>query len=153
MDTPLSREFLLEQGHCCDNNCINCPYKDETMKQSNTDRQYEDSMRNTSIGWIGIIVSVIMVILMAHCQPATAQTVYEVQYKNQADVLVYEVDYPSQADIKYYVVQYKSQANEQKHHWYYVQYPSQAQYTIYWVKYKSQADTLVYRVDYPSQTH
>ena len=24
---PLSREFLLKRGYCCDNNCKNCPYK------------------------------------------------------------------------------------------------------------------------------
>ena len=24
---PLSREFLLNRGFCCNNGCINCPYK------------------------------------------------------------------------------------------------------------------------------
>jgi hypothetical protein len=24
---PLSREFLLKRGYCCDNKCKNCPYK------------------------------------------------------------------------------------------------------------------------------
>lgn len=24
---PLSREFLLKRGHCCNNGCLNCPYK------------------------------------------------------------------------------------------------------------------------------
>ena len=28
---PLSREFLLKRGHCCDNKCKNCPYKPTKM--------------------------------------------------------------------------------------------------------------------------
>tara|TARA_Y100001973_G_scaffold66288_1_gene96923 strand:- start:322 stop:444 length:123 start_codon:yes stop_codon:yes gene_type:complete len=24
---PLSREFLLKRGYCCDNKCKKCPYK------------------------------------------------------------------------------------------------------------------------------
>ena len=31
-DKPLSREFLIKQGSCCNNNCINCPYKKNNMK-------------------------------------------------------------------------------------------------------------------------
>ena len=30
---PLSREFLLRRGFCCNNNCKNCPYK--KMKMTN----------------------------------------------------------------------------------------------------------------------
>jgi|TARA_R100001086_G_C11731043_1_gene229707 hypothetical protein len=28
---PLSREFLLKRGYCCDNNCKNCPYKNKNI--------------------------------------------------------------------------------------------------------------------------
>ena len=59
--------------------------------ESHKVRQYKDSMRATAIGWIGIIVSVIMMLLLATCQPATAQTVYEVQYESQANVKLYKV--------------------------------------------------------------
>ena len=131
------------------------PTQDEIIAhnraESHRKRQYQDSMRMTVIGWIGIIITTIIMLLVT-CQPATAQTMYEVEYENQADLLVYKVKYPSQADIRYYVVEYRSQADESKNHWYYVRYPSQAQYTIYWVKYPSQADSLVYEVEYPSQT-
>jgi len=27
MHPPLTREFLLRRGYCCDNECKNCPYK------------------------------------------------------------------------------------------------------------------------------
>ena len=27
MSKPLSREFLLERGACCDNGCVNCPWR------------------------------------------------------------------------------------------------------------------------------
>ena len=30
MNKPLTREFLLERGYCCDNGCTNCPYKDDS---------------------------------------------------------------------------------------------------------------------------
>ena len=28
---PLSREFLLKRGYCCNNKCQNCPYKTTKM--------------------------------------------------------------------------------------------------------------------------
>jgi hypothetical protein len=28
---PLSREFLLNRGFCCNNGCLNCPYKTKPM--------------------------------------------------------------------------------------------------------------------------
>jgi len=30
---PLSREFLLSRGRCCNNGCINCPYMDGIMEK------------------------------------------------------------------------------------------------------------------------
>jgi len=27
VNIPLSREFLLERGHCCNSGCTNCPYQ------------------------------------------------------------------------------------------------------------------------------
>lgn len=29
---PLSREFLLKRGFCCNNDCTNCPYKMKSPK-------------------------------------------------------------------------------------------------------------------------
>jgi hypothetical protein len=31
---PLSREFLLNRGFCCNNGCINCPYKQKPNMQN-----------------------------------------------------------------------------------------------------------------------
>lgn len=31
--SPLSREFLLSRGRCCNNGCTNCPYVEVTMTQ------------------------------------------------------------------------------------------------------------------------
>lgn len=33
MAKPLSREFLLKRGHCCNNGCLNCPYKPIVMNK------------------------------------------------------------------------------------------------------------------------
>jgi len=36
MYPPLTREFLLRRGYCCDNDCKNCPYKDKQKEIMNT---------------------------------------------------------------------------------------------------------------------
>lgn len=33
MIEPMSREFLISQGRCCMNDCLNCPYKEDLTKQ------------------------------------------------------------------------------------------------------------------------
>tara|TARA_R110002153_G_scaffold187311_1_gene340332 strand:+ start:197 stop:439 length:243 start_codon:yes stop_codon:yes gene_type:complete len=40
---PLSREYLLNRGTCCDNNCFNCPYKPKKTKMKK--HPYYDSDR------------------------------------------------------------------------------------------------------------
>ena len=37
---PLSREFLLKRGYCCNNGCINCPY----MKKLKTKQDLIDAV-------------------------------------------------------------------------------------------------------------
>jgi hypothetical protein len=39
MNTPLSREYLLKRGSCCNSNCMNCPYK--TNKNMENKRDYK----------------------------------------------------------------------------------------------------------------
>jgi NTP pyrophosphatase (non-canonical NTP hydrolase) len=41
--TPLSRNFLLQRGFCCNNGCTNCPYKNMTFKE------YQDKAVKTAI--------------------------------------------------------------------------------------------------------
>jgi len=36
MNKPLSREFLLKRGFCCNNGCINCPY----MKDKKASKEF-----------------------------------------------------------------------------------------------------------------
>ena len=91
-------------------------------------RNYQYSITVTFWSWIGIIACILLQLVT--CQPAPAQTMYEVQYESEADIKLYEVAYSSQADIKYYVVDYKSQANEQRNHWYWTDYPSEAKYRV-----------------------
>lgn len=35
MYKPLSKEFLLKRGYCCNNGCKNCPYKQKKIKKEN----------------------------------------------------------------------------------------------------------------------
>ena len=124
---------------------------DYNRAESYYTRKYRNSMISFTVGWIGIILTVIALLIVG-CQTATAQTMFEVQYESQADIKLYEVDYPSQADMLYYEVEYRSQVNEKKNHWYWTNYISQAKYRVWWAKYPSQADRKVYKVRYPSQT-
>ena len=41
MYKPLSREFLLKRGYCCNSGCTNCPYKEKDM-ENNKDNKYGD---------------------------------------------------------------------------------------------------------------
>ena len=37
---PLSREFLLKRGFCCNNGCINCPYKIKSEEMPSHYKEY-----------------------------------------------------------------------------------------------------------------
>ena len=41
MYKPLSREFLLKRGYCCNSGCTNCPYKEKDM-ENDKENKYED---------------------------------------------------------------------------------------------------------------
>jgi len=65
---PLSREFLLRQGFCCNGDCINCPYKEKKMKQGKRNNQNKDSSNFAAFGFIGvftIIITLIVFIIIA----------------------------------------------------------------------------------------
>ncbi len=45
MYKPLSREFLLKRGYCCNSGCTNCPYKEKDMEKKEykpKSKRYED---------------------------------------------------------------------------------------------------------------
>jgi len=43
---PLSKKFLEERGYCCNNGCINCPYKEIIMgKELNEDSGFKVSIK------------------------------------------------------------------------------------------------------------
>ena len=41
---PLSRKYLLKRGYCCNNGCLNCPYKKNLNKNK---ENYGDKSKNT----------------------------------------------------------------------------------------------------------
>lgn len=81
---------------------------------------------------------------------ASAQAVYAVQYKSDADVKVYVTNYKSDADLVVYKCQYKSDADGNKGLWHFVNYKSDAKKKIFFVQYKSDADIVIYFCDYKS---
>ncbi len=82
---------------------------------------------------------------------AKAQTIFSVDYANQADFKVYVVDYASQADLLVNKVKHKSHVKDNQGLWFFVDYKSQAEKSIFFVEYQSQADLLIHFVDYKSQ--
>ena len=79
---PLSREFLLQRGHCCNNNCLNCPYKDKDMK---TEKQYKDSMTNLIIGIIGIALTLIVILTLRSTSPEQQHQEIEMELLNEME--------------------------------------------------------------------
>ena len=103
-----------------------------------------------NVGWIGVIVTVLITLLIG--TQCTAQTMYEVKYKTQADVRLWKAKHRSQADFTYWIAPYRSQANRQFNHWYIVDYPSQSEVKFIWVTHRSQATHVVWQEKYGSQT-
>ena len=58
---PISREYLLKRGTCCNNNCTNCPYKVEQGKRKD---QIEFSNKMVAIGFGGVIGIVIFCLIV-----------------------------------------------------------------------------------------
>ena len=81
---------------------------------------------------------------------ASAQTVYSVSYKSDADVKVYVTDTKSDADLVVYKCKYKSDAQGNNGLWFFTDYKSDAKKTVYFVEYKSDADIVIYFCDYKS---
>jgi hypothetical protein len=115
-----------------------------------TNQRNKDTHIINNVGWIGLILTILIQILTS--TTTQAQTIYEVEYKSQSNIVLYKTQYKSQATYKYYIVQYRSKANTSKHHWYIVQYESQAELKVWWTEYPNQADHKVYEVNYPSET-
>lgn len=63
---PLSREFLLNRGHCCNNGCKNCPYKKENMKDKRLKKMFK---KDAITGWI--IVALFFVFVGLSIEPAS----------------------------------------------------------------------------------
>tara|TARA_R110000737_G_C14488135_1_gene469718 strand:- start:255 stop:755 length:501 start_codon:yes stop_codon:yes gene_type:complete len=52
MNKPLSREYLLKQGRCCNNGCTNCPYKENNMKfRSIISKKYKVKLKDLTSIW------------------------------------------------------------------------------------------------------
>jgi len=95
--------------------------------------------------------AMLLYIFMCFIGGIHAQRVYEVKYKNQADIKIYVTKYKSQADLKVYKTAYKSRAKGNRGLWYFTNYPARAQKKVYFVPYKSQADLKIFFVPYKSQ--
>lgn len=41
---PLSREFLLKRGYCCNHGCVNCPYKKQTKNMTEREMTFGEKL-------------------------------------------------------------------------------------------------------------
>jgi hypothetical protein len=69
-------------------------------------RQLKDSTMFSALGWIGIIISVILMLVMS-CTALQAQNVVFVNSKRQADITIYITSNKWQADTKVKFVKHK----------------------------------------------
>ncbi len=81
---------------------------------------------------------------------ASAQTVYSVSSKSDADVKVFVTNYKSDADLVVYKCKYKSDAQGNNGLWFFTDYKSDAKKKVYFVSSKSDADIVIYITDYKS---
>jgi hypothetical protein len=70
---PLSREFLLKRGYCCNNGCKNCPYKKVKIKKRGlkimkNDRLKKMFTKDAITGWV--IVALFFVFVGISIEPA-----------------------------------------------------------------------------------
>jgi hypothetical protein len=63
---PLTREYLLKQGSCCDGDCMNCPYIDIKYNGRRKDQiEFSNKMAMISIGSIiGIVIFLLITSLI-----------------------------------------------------------------------------------------
>jgi hypothetical protein len=67
---PLSREFLLNRGHCCNNGCKNCPYKEKkNMKERIKEMKAKMFTKDAITGWV--IVAMFFVFVGLSIEPAS----------------------------------------------------------------------------------
>jgi hypothetical protein len=97
------------------------------------------------------LILIFVVLLFSGLSPLSAQTLFSVQYQNQAEVKVYVVKYESQADLKVYKVPYRSQAKGNEGLWFFEEHVNQAHKKIFFVKYENQADLKIFFVKYRNQ--
>lgn len=95
-------------------------------------------------------VSIFAAIFMLLSASLSAQTVFSVDYKSDADVKVYVAKYKSDADLVVYKAKYKSDAGDNDGVWFFCDYKSDAKKKIYFCEYKSDADLVVFFADYKS---
>ena len=66
---PLSREFLLNRGYCCDSGCKNCPYREKKNMKERIKEMKKRMFRKEAItGWI--IVALFFVFVGISIEPA-----------------------------------------------------------------------------------
>ena len=66
---PLSREFLLKRGYCCDNGCKNCPYrKRKNMKERIKEMKKRMFRKEAITGWV--IVALFLMYVGISIEPA-----------------------------------------------------------------------------------
>ena len=79
------------------------------------------------------------------------QRLHIVDHAFRADVKVCEVDYPNQADVLVYIAPYPHRAKGNKGHWYFTEFKFTSDKSVFFTKYRYQADVNVYFVRYPGQ--
>jgi len=92
----------------------------------------------------------ISLLILTFSFSSKSQKVFEVKYKNEADVVIFITQNLYDADLKVYVTQYPSDVNGFRGIWYFTKYEYDADLKIYYTKYRSEANLIIYLTKYRS---
>lgn len=93
----------------------------------------------------------LLVVFLFIFSPIFSQTVFPVQFANQADVKVYEVDFENQADLNVFQVDFRNQATNCNGLWFYTDFANQARWKIFFTDFETQADLKIFYVKFRNQ--
>ena len=95
--------------------------------------------------------SLVILVYFSIAAQVNGQTVFPVEFRNQADVTIYVTDFPNRADLLVYRVEYASQPRGNEGRWFFTEFATQAKKKIFFTRYRNRAQLTIHFVDYPNQ--
>ena len=94
----------------------------------------------------------LLLLLSLACLPvlASAQVVFETEWRNEADYVVYVTDWESEADVVVYKTEWRSETS-QEGVWMMSEWRNEADFSVYFTEWRSEADIVVYFTEWRNE--